>query len=923
MKKAPEGTEPYFLSDSADGDDAFGLHDSVSQAVLRFATSAQGIRKPFVIGLFGPWGSGKSKVLHLIEQEARDAGDIVTVSLDAWRQTPESFLRALLSKVAKSLNPNADLQQINQKKNETVNRFALRAWFVPFIFLLPALLWYLDVYSLSEEIPQVVYNSLVAFATVLAVQMLLVTAKKTETIERRDFNDPDFFLEKLVGILEKAPEKQILIMVDNLDRCAAQDAIDIIRRIKTFLVDPADGNEHLQSVTFIVACDEKELRKHIKTHGVEDPHDYLRKFFNIPVHIPALHRSDMYQFIKGQIEKVDNKIGLSLPNEEKQKIANIILAAFADTPRQVKRFLNKFVAMLHVLKIQESNTRFHGLNPSDHPSAVALFLACRSFGIHPKEVPTSSNNNYKEAVKRLASLNYHQDIENRLWNALELLRDPRPRHALARWSEMFAAFERSSRHNVEALCRPILENEPMDDRAAYLDELAREASTSKHPENIKLARLIVLARKEGLVKTLNEPAVQFLSQVLHQIDVVTWPEIDGDGEAVARALLSQPHHVRPVLEKIERGGAPDNEPVGFLQAFLSTMAASPDEVAPDAVLSRTMEARGQRAPALVAALLSARPHLATEDLIGFLAPHWQQHLEKTVEIIQKFTPKQQWLLASQILASGGLAQRFQQQQSIQEFLDAGGIELLKPLFLEKEAWGQNAKTTLQNLVTWMAGHLPSLGRKARPLLKWLDQGLELGIVERQWLHSVIGQIGQPHFLQSAFDYGGAEAFVEIPNLLDAIMALHSPQITALLQVAANHLNQAPASAAPEDVPRLVENACKLVQRARSQNIRIQLDLLSFLAELPEPNEADLPILYELIFEHIDDLIWQQGESVQTIEGILEVLNRLTGLKPPIPEEPGNKLDELIHRYRAKDYSPKGQRLRRKWKQALSPPSSSE
>ena len=53
MKEASERPEPYFLSDSQSSNDDFGVRDSVSQAIFRISTSANGIGKPFVIGLFG------------------------------------------------------------------------------------------------------------------------------------------------------------------------------------------------------------------------------------------------------------------------------------------------------------------------------------------------------------------------------------------------------------------------------------------------------------------------------------------------------------------------------------------------------------------------------------------------------------------------------------------------------------------------------------------------------------------------------------------------------------------------------------------------------------------------------------------------------------------------------------------------------
>lgn len=39
----------------------------------------------FTIGIYGAWGSGKSSLLHAIENELKPYDDVLTVPFDAWR----------------------------------------------------------------------------------------------------------------------------------------------------------------------------------------------------------------------------------------------------------------------------------------------------------------------------------------------------------------------------------------------------------------------------------------------------------------------------------------------------------------------------------------------------------------------------------------------------------------------------------------------------------------------------------------------------------------------------------------------------------------------------------------------------------------------------------------------------------------------
>src|SRR5207253_3141470 len=87
------------LSDQPTSTDLIGTHTILADTVSDIICSD--LAKPFVIGLFGSWGSGKSSVLEMMENTKGKRYKIVCV--DAWRKDKDNFLRQFVKKLARSL----------------------------------------------------------------------------------------------------------------------------------------------------------------------------------------------------------------------------------------------------------------------------------------------------------------------------------------------------------------------------------------------------------------------------------------------------------------------------------------------------------------------------------------------------------------------------------------------------------------------------------------------------------------------------------------------------------------------------------------------------------------------------------------------------------------------------------------------------
>ena len=121
-KRAREALEPVplagYVADSLLGDDMFDLRSEV--AALCAVISAESVHPPLSIGLFGPWGSGKSFFMRLMQQEirriaARSAqaraqrrddpfcSDIVQIEFNAWHYLDANLWASLMARIWEGL----------------------------------------------------------------------------------------------------------------------------------------------------------------------------------------------------------------------------------------------------------------------------------------------------------------------------------------------------------------------------------------------------------------------------------------------------------------------------------------------------------------------------------------------------------------------------------------------------------------------------------------------------------------------------------------------------------------------------------------------------------------------------------------------------------------------------------------------------
>lgn len=386
-------------------------------AQLIYDISINDRMNPLTIGLFGSWGSGKSTLLNLIKEKIENTKDrkVVPIMVNTWifegyddakTALMDSILRAIddnekvskeCKKGLKGLLKKIDWIRVGSslaKKGLPVAVGLATGNPVPAIFSSIESIKNLDI-SNSDDIEKVGRN-------ISKFKEFLKTDNNSEN-ESIIENIRTFRKEFESLIIDKDSNiDNLIIIIDDLDRCSPERILETLEAIKLFL--------SVKKTTFIIAMDEDIIRYSIKkkypklSQGdeIDVAKDYIEKIVQLPIKLPELSDIDIKNYLlllicemylkedklkiflekleedglftKGEIiSSVDIKDKLKTISKDYKdyieskyefkdfesqleifsKIGDIISSTLKGNPRQAKRFLNTFYVRKMLSDIQK------------------------------------------------------------------------------------------------------------------------------------------------------------------------------------------------------------------------------------------------------------------------------------------------------------------------------------------------------------------------------------------------------------------------------------------------------------------------------------------------------------------------------------------------------------------------------------------
>lgn len=325
--------------------DLLGFDDLAAPIV---ETLGQAHLDPVCIGVFGPWGSGKTSVLNLVERRLEADSATLVVYTQPWSYDPTTDPKAtLVGEVLNAVRGSLDEPALDRLRDRLKGlakrvRWSRAVKLAARTALTAQLPGMDDIEGLFGQDDQVSEPTLQGFRSEFA-----------ELLDDEAFSDLT----------------RVVVVVDDLDRCLPPTVVDTLEAIKLFLAVP--------KMAFVLAADEGPVAHAIAStfghdrDGVDLARRYLEKIVQIPVRVPSLGRSDTEAYIaqlmlqhriadtdafevvrqqcalrrsRGETSLLDG-VADEVADSERDlhlaaRLAPILYEELAGNPRRIKRLLN-------------------------------------------------------------------------------------------------------------------------------------------------------------------------------------------------------------------------------------------------------------------------------------------------------------------------------------------------------------------------------------------------------------------------------------------------------------------------------------------------------------------------------------------------------------------------------------------------------
>lgn len=390
------------LPDTPTQEDSFS-HSRVSTAIADVILSTQGGKS---IGLVGTWGSGKSTVIELLRRELTTRSKHAEIFIfDAWAHQGDPLRRTFLEQL---INRLCELRWLDypevwsERKDELARRVQkittktrpvltfLGAWFAILLLLLPVGLQLFSKYDPSNfNHPRLAAAGLILallpFAFALSSYIYLRPTWKfwrsqfwsqnrgkysgdnllalflnrtqehtdsttTRTPDPTSLEFQELFTDLLSNALDKQ-ERRLIIVIDNLDRIEAREALEIWATMKAFFDVGRHNTAWIPRMWLIVPFDPKALRKlwpdPKNTEAAKPPcsdalaDSFIDKTFQLTFRVSPPLLSDWRQFFEDQL-RAAFPVGHESDIHTVYRLYDLkrLGASRPPTPRDIKLFIN-------------------------------------------------------------------------------------------------------------------------------------------------------------------------------------------------------------------------------------------------------------------------------------------------------------------------------------------------------------------------------------------------------------------------------------------------------------------------------------------------------------------------------------------------------------------------------------------------------
>lgn len=275
--------------------------------------------RPVTIGVHGDWGAGKSSILEMIEAGLEEDEKVLCLKFNGWRfQGFEDAKIALIEGIVDGL---IEKRPALTKAADAVKDILRRIDWLKVAKKVGGLAFTAYTGIPSPSLLEGVvdkFRALAADPAKLATKESIETAiegaqglLKPSTESRSVPSEIRAFRKAFDELLNAAKVQQLVVLVDDLDRCLPDTAIETLEAIRLFVFT--------SRTAFVVAADEAMIEYAVRRHFPNLPdstgpqtyaRNYLEKLIQIPFRIPALGETETRIYITLLL------VGATLPDDD-------------------------------------------------------------------------------------------------------------------------------------------------------------------------------------------------------------------------------------------------------------------------------------------------------------------------------------------------------------------------------------------------------------------------------------------------------------------------------------------------------------------------------------------------------------------------------------------------------------------------------
>lgn len=260
--------------------------------------------KPVTIGVHGDWGAGKSSILEMIEKQFETHDNAVCLKFNGWRfQGFEDAKIALIEGIVTAL---IEKRPLLTKTGDAVKDIFTRIDWLKVARHAGGLALTATAGIPSPDLVGTLVDKLRGFA---ADPLKLATKENLDAVAdgANDLLKPSSkkvpeeiqgFRKAFDELLKKAGIDQLVVLIDDLDRCLPDTAIETLEAVRLFLFT--------DNTAFVVAADEAMIEYSVRKHFPDLPdstgprdyaRNYLEKLIQVPFRIPALGEVETRSYV--------------------------------------------------------------------------------------------------------------------------------------------------------------------------------------------------------------------------------------------------------------------------------------------------------------------------------------------------------------------------------------------------------------------------------------------------------------------------------------------------------------------------------------------------------------------------------------------------------------------------------------------------